>query len=116
MKAGVEYGDLQNVPSDDAVDSAHRFELEPVVRGREFNLLGDGCANFRSQRCTFAITRPAVHDAMADRIDFRMFREKRFERRLEFRLYGAQVRAPQWPITRKIAEPAFEAAGATVYN
>ena len=47
MKSGVEYRDLENIRADDAIDGLNRFELEPVVGGRELRLFCDGRANFR---------------------------------------------------------------------
>jgi len=78
MKASVEYRDLKNLRADDAVHRLDCFEFEPIVRGREFDLLGDGRTDFGSQWRAFAIDRAAVHDAMADDVDFRVFREERF--------------------------------------
>jgi hypothetical protein len=116
MGGPVENRNLGNLPTEHALDCFDTVEFQAVMLRGKLGQPGDFRLDPGCDWCRFLKGFAAVHDAMADRIDFRMFREKRFERRLEFRLDGAQVRAPQRPIARKIAEPAFEAAGAAVYN
>ena len=94
MKTGIEDGDLRNVRPENAIHGLYCFELEAIVRGCKLHLLSDDRSNFRSQQRAFAIERATVHDAMTDDIDFRVLREKRFERRLEISFDGAQMRAP----------------------
>ncbi len=69
MKSSVEYGHLWHAFADHSIDSLDRCQLKRRVGGREFGLLRDPCADFRSDENTLAIFRAAMDDAVANDID-----------------------------------------------
>ena len=71
MKSSVKDRHLRHAGSDDAIDGLNGRQLQRVVRRSEFGLLRDPRANLRSDQNTFAILRPAMHDAMAHHVDLR---------------------------------------------
>ncbi len=127
VKSSVEDRDLAYARADHAIDSFDARQLQPVVRRREFGLLGDSRPNLGRNPDALAIFGPAMYDAMSHHIDFggrvdgpgfalpqrlNQGAEKTLRHR---RSFPVGARGPRLSF-RQVLKPAFETAGAAIQD